>query len=95
MNVHERLTQLSAEIAEARTALRILEEQLTYLEEVAEDARIRAVVSETPLADREYREARGDVERMRRSHAEAVSGLEALRKEQDDLLERLLDEPAR
>jgi hypothetical protein len=95
MNIHDRLTQISTEIAEARTGLRILEEQLAFLEEVAEDARIRAVVSETPLADREYREARGDFERMRRSHDEAVAALDALRREQDALLERMLDEPAR
>lgn len=95
MNIQERLSQISGEIAEARTSLRILEEQLAYLEEVAEDARIRALVSETPLADREDREARGDVERMRRSHQEAVGQLEELRREQDLLLERMLDEPAR
>src|SRR5687768_5239533 len=58
MKAQERLAVLSAEIAEARTSLRIVEEQLAFVEEVAEDARIRALVSETPLADREYREAR-------------------------------------
>ena len=94
MNTQQRLSQISAEIAEARTGLRILEEQLAFLEEVAEDSRIRALVSETPLANREYREARGDADRMRRSHAEAAGHLEELRREQDLLLERVLDEPA-
>ena len=94
MKAQERLAVLSAEIAEARTSLRIVEEQLAFVEEVAEDARIRALVSETPLADREYREAREDLERMRRSHAEAVERIEELRAEQDRLLERFLDEPA-
>jgi hypothetical protein len=94
MNVHQRLTVLSGEIAEAQTQLRILDEQLEFVEQVAEDARIRALVSETPLADREYREAREDLERMRRSHAEAAAHVDALRAEQDRLLERLLDEPA-
>jgi hypothetical protein len=92
VKVHERLAVLTNEIAEAQTNLRILDEQLAYVEQVAEDARIRALVSETPLADREYREAREDLERMRRSHAEAADQVRSLREEQDRLLERLLDE---
>ena len=92
MKVHERLAVLSNEIAEAQTNLRILDEQLAFVEQVAEDARIRALVSETPLADREYREAREDLERMRRSHADAGEQLQQLGDEQDRLLERLLEE---
>jgi phage shock protein A len=92
VKVHERLAVLSNEIAEAQTNLRILDEQLAFVEQVAEDARIRALVSETPLADREYREAREDLERMRRSHADAQQQVQQLREEQDRLLERLLEE---
>jgi chromosome segregation ATPase len=94
MKAHERLAALSNEIAEAQTNLRIVDEQLAYIEQVSEDARIRALVSETPLADREYREAREDLERMRRSQSDAGARLQELRAEQDRLLERLLDEPA-
>jgi hypothetical protein len=83
---------LSNEIAEARTAVRILDEQLAFVAEVDEDARIRALVSETPLADREAREARDDLERMRRSRDEAAARVQALLAEQDRLLERLLEE---
>jgi hypothetical protein len=92
MRTSDRLAALSNEIAEARTALRILEEQLAFVAEVDEDARIRALVSETPLADREAQEARADLERMRRSRDEAEARVEALRAEQDRLLERLLEE---
>lgn len=92
MRASDRLAALSNEIAEARTALRILDEQLAFLAEVDEDARIRALVSETPLADREAREAREDLERLRRSRDEAAARVEALRVEQDRLLERLLEE---
>ncbi|MCA1833129.1 MAG: hypothetical protein ABR548_15790 [Actinomycetota bacterium] len=92
MKVHDRLSQLSGEIAEAQTALRIVEEQLAFVEEVAEDARIRALVSETPLADREYRDAQGDLDRMRRSHHDAQVRIEELRTEQDRLLERIFEE---
>jgi hypothetical protein len=92
MRTSDRLAALSNEIAEARTALRILDEQLAFVAEVDEDARIRALVSETPLADREAQEARADLERMRRSRDEAEARVEALRAEQDRLLERLLEE---
>lgn len=92
MKLHDRLSQISTEIAEAQTALRIVEEQFAFLEEVAEDARIRALVSETPLADREYRDAQGDLERMRRSRAESEARIEELRREQDRLLELVLEE---
>lgn len=94
MGVSHRLAALTSEIAQARVALAIAEEQLSFQTEVAEDARIRALVSETPLADREYRIARDDLERMRRSRDDAAGLLEGLRQEQDRLLERLLDEPA-
>ena len=92
MRPKERLSSISSEIAEAQTQLRILEEQLAFLEEVAEDARIRALVSETPLADREAREAREDLERMRRSVEEGRAAIDTLRAEQDRLLERLFDD---
>lgn len=89
MNVVDRLAALGAEIAEARTALRIIEEQLAFQEEVTEDARVRALVAETPLADREARIARDDVERIRRSRDDAARRLEELAAERDALLDRL------
>ncbi len=92
MRTSDRLAALSNEIAEARTALRILDEQLTYIAEISEDARIRSLVAETPLADREAREARDDLERMRRSRDEAAHRVETLLAEQDRLLERLFEE---
>lgn len=90
MNVSDRLAALSGEIAEEQTQLRILEEQLVFQEEVAEDARIRALVSETPLADRESRVASDDLQRLRQSRDEALARVAALRGEQDALLERML-----
>jgi hypothetical protein len=92
MRTSDRLAALSNEIAEARQALHILDEQLAFVAEVDEDARIRALVSETPLADREAQEARADLERMRRSRDEAEARVQSLLAEQDRLLERLLEE---
>lgn len=89
MNITERLSALSGEIAEERTQLAILEEQVAFQSEVADDARIRALVSETPLADRESRIATEDLQRMVRSRDEAKRRLAELRAEQDALLERM------
>lgn len=92
MNVNERLASLSAEIAEEQIHLRILDEQMTFQSEVADDARIRALVSETPLADRESHIASDDLRRLERSRDEARRRLADLRAEQDSLLERMLEE---
>lgn len=90
MDISERLAALSGEIAEEQTQLRILEEQVTFQQEVSEEARIRALVSETPLADRESREASDDLARLVRSRDDVLQRLSELRAEQDSLLERML-----
>lgn len=90
LNITDRLTALSAEIADEQTQLRIMEEQVVFQQEVSEEARIRALVSETPLADKEAREAADDLRRLLRSRDDALGRLAGLRSEQDALLERML-----
>jgi hypothetical protein len=92
VDLTDRLSALSDEIAEEQTQLRIIDEQVTFQQDVAEEARIRALVSETPLADREAREAADDLRRLVRSREEAQMRLDELRAEQDSLLERMMDE---
>lgn len=90
MSIEARLRALQQEIGELQTELRIVDEQLEFQTDVSEDARIRSLVSETPLADREAQEARRDLERMQRSRADVLARLDALRAEQDRLLEALI-----
>ncbi|HEX9695813.1 MAG TPA: hypothetical protein VGB64_05815 [Actinomycetota bacterium] len=92
MGIAERLTALNEEIGKLRTEIAILEEQHAFVADAAEDARIRALVSETPLADREYRTAREDAERTQASLDDAKATLGKLRAEQDGLLERLFEQ---
>jgi hypothetical protein len=47
-------------------------------------------VSETPLADREFRVARDDFERMRRQRDRIADEISRLHSEQDRLLDGLL-----
>ena len=70
----------------------MLNEQLAVFNEAADDARIRALVSETPLADREYDEAQKHADAMARSRAALLSTIEDLQRTQDELLHRLVPE---
>ena len=92
MDIAQRLRALSAEIATLQTEIGILEEQIAFQTEIADDARIRALVSETPIADRDAQVASGDLARIMRSRADALKRLEQLRADQDGLLERMLNE---
>ena len=92
MDIAQRLRALSAEIATLQTEIGILEEQIAFQTEIADDARIRALVSETPLADRDAQVASGDLAHIMRSRTDALKRLEQLRADQDGLLERMLDE---
>ena len=91
MNIQQRLRALSDEVGTIKTELRILDEQIEFQTGVADDARLRAIVSETPLADRESQEASEDLTRMIRSRDDAQKRLDGLLAEQDSLLERMLE----
>ena len=68
------------------------DEQLAHLAETADDARLRALVSETPLADREHQDAQRHADAMARHRAEVLEGIAKLEQTQDELLDRLLAE---
>jgi hypothetical protein len=90
MSIQKNLAEIQERLNQARQELRIAEEQLLFQMDVMEEAKTRALVSETPLADREHAQARGDYERMLRVRAEALAAVEDLQKEQDKLLDRML-----
>jgi recombinational DNA repair ATPase RecF len=92
--VERRLIELSARLKRLEEELRVVDEQLAHFADEAEDARIRALVSETPLADREHREANRHAEAMRRHRAEVVADIEKIEQSQNDLLDRLASEPS-
>lgn len=90
--VERRLTDVHARLKAARAELVVLDEQLAALTEAADELRLRSLVSETPLADREYREARKHVDAMARSRAVVVSSIAELESAQDRLLDQLVPE---
>lgn len=92
--IERRLVELTGRLKRLRDELRVADEQLARLADDADDARLRALVSETPLADRDHRDAERHAEAMRRHHAAVAAEIAELERSQDELLDRLAAEPA-
>ena len=84
-----KLRALTEDIKKLEEELRVSNEQLAFLGDVADDARVRMLVEESPMAKRGYDEAASDLERHRRNHTQLQGKIEDLRKRQDQMLERL------
>ena len=95
MDIQRSLAEIGDRLTKARNDLRIVEEQLLFQMDVVEDAKTRMLVAETPLADREYRIARDDHDRMARQRAEVTTEITELQEEQDRLFDRMLDSGTR
>lgn len=76
-------------LAELREELRVADEQVTHFADVSDDTRIRSLVSETPLADQEHREAQRTTNAMERHRQDLRDQIARLEIEQDELLDRL------
>ena len=68
--VERKLRENGDELKRVREELRIAFEQLEFLDGEVEEARIRAMVSETPIAEQEMHEAARHADAMRRHHTE-------------------------
>ena len=87
-SIERRLRAVGEQLRSARDDLAVTEEQLVQLADEAEDARLRALVSETPLAEKEHRKASRHVDRLRKHRERLVAKIATLDAEQDDLLDR-------
>ena len=90
--LQRRLLDVSERLKRVRAELAVAIEQQNFLEEESEEARLRALVSETPLGDAEAREARRHAEAMTRHRHGLETTLTELRAEQDTLLDRMANE---
>ncbi len=90
--VERRLSELSTRLRQLREELAVSEEQRGPLVEAVDDARLRSLVSETPVADREHHDAQRHAEAMQRHCTDVVEQITRLEQQQDDLLDRLLAE---
>jgi hypothetical protein len=90
--IKRRLADVSDRLRALRDELTIIDEQLAQLASEADDTRLRALVSETPLAEHEHREAQRHADAMARHRAELLGSIEKLETTQDELLDRLIAE---
>ncbi len=88
--LERKLTSATTRLRELREELAVAEEQLAALVETADDARLRALVSETPLAGRDLQEAQRHVDAMRRHRGDLARLVDELERSQDELLDRLV-----
>jgi len=90
--VERKLSEAGERLRQLRADLGVVDEQLAHFADAADDARLRAMVSETPMADREHRDAQKHADAMARHRAELVTQITELQRSQDELLERLFAE---
>jgi cell division septum initiation protein DivIVA len=90
--IERRLHDVTTRLTSLRHELAVLDEQLAVFNDAADEARLRALVSETPLADREQREASRHADAMTRSRADLAARVSDLERRQDELLDRLVAE---
>lgn len=88
-SIERRLRNVSNQIVDLRAELRVIDEQLLHFSDEADDARLRAMVSETPLAGREHRDASRTVTALQKDRSVKNDRLVNLEKKQDDLLDEL------
>jgi hypothetical protein len=70
----------------------VAEEQCAFLTAEADDARLRALVSETPIADAEAHETRRHADAQIRQRDTLRRAIAELEREQDALLDRIAGE---
>jgi hypothetical protein len=87
--IERRLTEVHRRLQRAREELAVVDEQFAAMAEAADETRLRAIVSETPQAEVEHRDAQRHADAMARSRAALLQSIAQLEKAQDDLLDRL------
>ena len=86
--IERRLDDVGRRLRKLREELRIVDEQLEHLSAEADDTEIRALVSETPMAESEHRSARRHADAMAAHRARILGSIAELERRQDELLDR-------
>jgi len=88
--IQRSLRDVHARLVKARQDLAVMDEQLTHVADAAEDARIRALVSETPGAAHELADAQRHADAFSRARQALVELIGELERRQDELLGQLV-----
>jgi len=89
--VERRLSKVGFRLKTLRSELAVVDEQLLYLGEDADDQAIRAMVAETASSSFEARSAQGNLANMKKHRAKVVEEIAELEERQDQLLDQLID----
>ncbi len=92
--LERRLVDVSDRLKRLRAEVGVAAEQVQHLVEEADEARLRALVSETPLADADAREAQRHADAHAKHRDELLRSIGELEREQDALLDRMAAELA-
>jgi hypothetical protein len=90
--LQRRLVDVSERLKRLRAELGVIQEQVAFLQDEAEDARLRALVAETPLGDAEARDAARHADAIANHRDALVQSIAELEREQDSLLDRMAAE---
>ncbi len=85
----KKLADTSLRLRQLREELKVAEEQLTHFSDEADEARLRSLVSETPLADQKHREANKHAESMRKHKNMLQNEIDRVEALQDELLDQM------
>jgi hypothetical protein len=84
--LERRISDTHARLVRAREELAVLDEQLSVVLESVDEARVRSLVSETPLAAHEHNEAARHADAMVRAREALQKTVVDLERRQDELL---------
>ncbi len=90
-SIERRLVDVSDEIKRIEQELLVIDEQLAHFADTADDARLRSLVSETPLAAKEHRDAEKTVTALARDRGSWAQRLLKLEERQNTLLDDLME----
>jgi hypothetical protein len=84
--LERRIRDVHTRLVRAREELAVLDEQLAVVADEAEEARLRSLVSETPLAAHEYAEVKRHADAITRAREAMRTSVDDLQHRQDELL---------
>ncbi len=87
--IERRLVDTGDRLKKLRAELAVADEQCSHFDTEADDARLRAMVSETPLSEREFRDAQRHADAMRRHREDLDGEIGQLERQLDELLDKL------
>lgn len=87
--IERRLRETGVRLRRLREELSIVEEQLSHLDDEADDKALRSLVSETSGAGVEYREAQLHADAMRKHRLQVQNSILELEAKQDQLLDQM------